>query len=200
MLLRIICGGYPCSMHSSMNGVAAFFSRLSFLFVLFPVSISMRRNFPMSFAWCLSFGPHESYGTMILSFRFVPCLKCSSFLYLLTLFYNICSLHILLCNKNTCPALVSNKNIKGYALCRQPPLSRRGLSCGCFVVLAHLPCWVYWLLVVLSVLVFLWNVWKQVGFWRLVFIVLPITAVTLDTNFAILGVQNLSFGGLLPPF
>ena len=26
------------------------------------------------------------------------------------------------------------------------------------------------------------------------------TAVTLDTNFAILGVQNLSFGGLLPPF
>ena len=41
--------------------------------------------------------------------------------------------------------------------------------------------------------------WKQVGFWSLVFIVFPITAVTLDTNFAILGVQNLSFGGLLPP-
>ena len=42
--------------------------------------------------------------------------------------------------------------------------------------------------------------WKQVGNWSLVFIVIPITAVTLGTNFAILGVQNLSFGGLLPPF
>ena len=42
--------------------------------------------------------------------------------------------------------------------------------------------------------------WKQVGFWSLFFIVFPVTAVTLDTNFAILGVQNLSFGGLLPPF
>ena len=41
--------------------------------------------------------------------------------------------------------------------------------------------------------------WKQVGFWSLVFIVFAVTAVTLDTNFAILGVQNLSFGGLLPP-
>ena len=42
--------------------------------------------------------------------------------------------------------------------------------------------------------------WKQVGFWSLVFIVFPVTAVTLDTNFAIFGVQNLSFGGVLPPF
>ena len=42
--------------------------------------------------------------------------------------------------------------------------------------------------------------WKQLGFWSLFFIVFPVTAVTLDTNFAILGVQNLSFGGLLPPF
>ena len=42
--------------------------------------------------------------------------------------------------------------------------------------------------------------WKQVGFWSLVFIVFPLTAVTLDTKFAISGVQNLSFGGLLPPF
>ena len=41
---------------------------------------------------------------------------------------------------------------------------------------------------------------QQVGFWSLFFIVFPVTAVTLDTNFAILGVQNLSFGGLLPPF
>ena len=30
--------------------------------------------------------------------------------------------------------------------------------------------------------------------------VFTVIAVTLDTNFAILGVQNLSFGGLLPPF
>ena len=36
--------------------------------------------------------------------------------------------------------------------------------------------------------------WKQVGFWSLVFIVFPVTAVTLDTNVAILGVQNLLFG------
>ena len=36
--------------------------------------------------------------------------------------------------------------------------------------------------------------WKQVGFWSLVSIVFPVTDVTLDTNFAILGVQNLSFG------
>ena len=34
----------------------------------------------------------------------------------------------------------------------------------------------------------------------MVFIVFPVTAVTLDTNFIILGVQNPSFGGLLPPF
>ena len=32
------------------------------------------------------------------------------------------------------------------------------------------------------------------------FIVFLVAAVTLDTNFVILGVQNLSFGGLLPPF
>ena len=43
--------------------------------------------------------------------------------------------------------------------------------------------------------------WKQVGFLSLVFfIVFPVTAVTLETNFDVLGVQNLSFGGLLPPF
>ena len=35
--------------------------------------------------------------------------------------------------------------------------------------------------------------------WFLLYI-FPVTAVTLDTNFAILGVQNLAFGGLLPPF
>ena len=34
---------------------------------------------------------------------------------------------------------------------------------------------------------------KQVGFWRSVFIVLPVTAAALVTIFAILGVQNLSF-------
>ena len=28
----------------------------------------------------------------------------------------------------------------------------------------------------------------------------PLVAVTWDRDFAILGVQNLSFGGLLPPF
>ena len=56
--------------------------------------------------------------------------------------------------------------LKGYALCRRPPLSGRGLRGGGYVALAHLPCWVYWLLVVLSVLVFLWSVWKQGGFWR----------------------------------
>ena len=45
---------------------------------------------------------------------------------------------------------------------------------------------------------------KQVGFWRLVFVVFPVAAVTLDTTFAILGVQNLSFGrpvaSILPPW
>ena len=56
--------------------------------------------------------------------------------------------------------------LKGYALCRRPPLSGRGLRGGGYVALAQLPCWVYWLLVVLSVLVFLWSVWKQGGFWR----------------------------------
>ena len=42
--------------------------------------------------------------------------------------------------------------------------------------------------------------WKQVGFWSVLFIVFPVTAVTLDTIFAISGVQNPLFGGLLPPF
>ena len=46
-------------------------------------------------------------------------------------------------------------NLKGYALCRRPPLSGRGLRGGGYVALAHLPCWVYWLLVVLRALVFL---------------------------------------------
>ena len=30
--------------------------------------------------------------------------------------------------------------LKGYALCRRPPLSGRGLRGGGYVVLAHLPC------------------------------------------------------------
>ena len=47
--------------------------------------------------------------------------------------------------------------LKGYALCSRPPLSGRGLCGGGYFVLAHLPCWVYWLLVALSVLVFLWK-------------------------------------------
>jgi len=85
-------------------------------------------------------------------------------------------------------------HIKGYALCRLPPLSGRWLCGGGYVVLAHLPCQVYWLLVVLSVLVALWIVWKQFGCWRLVFIAFSCTAVTLDKDIAILGVQNLSFG------
>ena len=45
---------------------------------------------------------------------------------------------------------------------------------------------------------------KQVGFWRLAFIVFPVTAVTLDPNFVILGVPNLLFGmpvgSILPPW
>ena len=83
--------------------------------------------------------------------------------------------------------------LKGYALCRRPPLSGRGLCGGGYVVLAHLLCWVCQLLVVLSVLAFLWNVRKQVVFWRSFFMVFPLVAVTWDTIFIILGVQNLSF-------
>ena len=37
---------------------------------------------------------------------------------------------------------------------------------------------------------------KQVGFWRLAFIVFPVAAVTLDAHFAILSVTNLLFGML----
>ena len=35
---------------------------------------------------------------------------------------------------------------------------------------------------------------KQIGFWRLVFIVFPLIAVTLDTDIAFFGVQSLSIG------
>ena len=35
---------------------------------------------------------------------------------------------------------------------------------------------------------------KQVGFWKLAFIVFPLTAVTLDAHFVILGAPNLLFG------
>ena len=46
--------------------------------------------------------------------------------------------------------------------------------------------------------------WKQVGLWRLAFIVFPVTAVTVDPNFAIFGVPNLLFGmpvgSILPPW
>ena len=70
-------------------------------------------------------------------------------------------------------------------------------------MLAHLPCWVDWLLFVLSVLVSLWNVRKQDGFWRLVFMTFSFIAVTLDTDIAVLGGRNLSFGmlgaSILPP-
>ena len=34
---------------------------------------------------------------------------------------------------------------------------------------------------------------KQVGSWRLFFMVFPLVAVTWDTNFVIWGVQNISF-------
>ena len=81
------------------------------------------------------------------------------------------------------------KRLKG----RRPPLSGRELRGGGCVVLAHLLCWVYWLLVVLSVLVFLWNVRKQVVFWRSFFMVFPLVAVSWDTNFIISGAPNLSF-------
>ena len=39
---------------------------------------------------------------------------------------------------------------EGYALCRRPPLWGRALCGGGYVVLAHPPCWVHCLLVVLS--------------------------------------------------
>ena len=86
------------------------------------------------------------------------------------------------------------KYLKGYALCRRPPLLGRGLCGGGYVVLAHLLRWVYWLLVVLSVLVLLRNVRKKVGVWRLVFIAFSLIAVTLGTKIVFLGIQKLSFG------
>ena len=67
-------------------------------------------------------------------------------------------------------------------------------------MLAHLPCWVYWLFVVLSVLVLLWEVRKQVWFWRLVFTAFSLIALTFDTDIAILGAQNLSFGRVRASF
>ena len=39
----------------------------------------------------------------------------------------------------------------------------------------------------------MWNVRKQVVFWRSFFMVFPLVALTWDTIFNILGVQNLSF-------
>ena len=71
--------------------------------------------------------------------------------------------------------------------------------CGASL-LAHLPCWVYWSFVVLSVLVFLWEVQKQVWFWRLVFTAFSLIALTFDTDIAILGAQNLSFGRVRASF
>ena len=47
--------------------------------------------------------------------------------------------------------------------------------------------------VVLSVLVFLRNVRKQVVFGKSFFMVFPLVAVAWDAFFNILGVQNLSF-------
>ena len=91
-------------------------------------------------------------------------------------------------------------NLKGYALCRRPPLFGRALCGGGYVVLAHLPCWVYWSFVVLSVLVFLWEVQKQVWFWRLVFTAFSIIALTFDTDIAILGAKTFHSVGFVPPF
>ena len=67
-------------------------------------------------------------------------------------------------------------------------------------MLAHLPCWVYWPFVVLSVLVFLWEVQKQVWFWRLVFTAFSIIALTFDTDIAILGAKTFHSVGFVPPF
>ena len=63
-----------------------------------------------------------------------------------------------------------------------------------YVAVADLSCWVCWLLVVWSVLVLLGNVRKHVGFWRLVFIVFSLIAVTFAMDIVISGVQKLSFG------
>ena len=43
-------------------------------------------------------------------------------------------------------------------------------------------------------LVFLWNVWRLVGFWRLVLMGFLLIAVTSEVEIAILVVQNLSLG------
>ena len=110
--------------------------------------------------------------------------------------------------KTSCNAKVDNivsknpwlRNLKGYALCRRPPLSGRGLCGGGYVVLAHLPCWVYWLLVVLSVLVFLWNVLKQVVFWRS-FLWFFHLWLLLGTRFLSLWMsKTYRLTGLVPPF
>ena len=90
--------------------------------------------------------------------------------------------------------------LKGYALCRRPPLSGRGLCGGGYVVLAHLPCWVYWLFVVLSVLVLLWEVQKQVWFWRLVFTAFSVIALTLDTDIVFWVPKTFHSVGFVPPF
>ena len=61
-------------------------------------------------------------------------------------------------------------------------------------MLAELLLLVYWFLSVLSFFVFLSNVLRQVGFWRLLFMAVLLGAVTLHTDIAILDVQNVSFG------
>ena len=77
-------------------------------------------------------------------------------------------------------------NLKGYALCRRPPLSGRGLCGGGYVVLAGFTgCWLFWVLwFPVECAEASWLL--EVGFYCF-----PVTAVTLDSNFAILGVPNL---------
>ena len=79
-----------------------------------------------------------------------------------------------------------SKYPKGYALCRRPPLSREGLCGGGYVVPAQLPCLFFWLLVVLSFLVFLGNAEAE---WLLEvsFMVFLLTAVTLDMDIVFFG-------------
>ena len=83
--------------------------------------------------------------------------------------------------------IIFHSNLKGYALCRRPPLSGRGFcGSGCAVLAVFLVC---------SFFVFLSNVRRQVALLAIRFRVFSLIAVTSDSDI-ILGTKTYYLAGL----
>ena len=82
-------------------------------------------------------------------------------------------------------------HLKGYAVCRPPPLWERQLCGGC-AVLAQLPCWYFSFLDVLSLVFSAEMNGSMLVFFRLFLMAFLSVVVALGMHIVILGIRNLS--------